>query len=149
MLSAVVELTQVRRETLHIMSEEASSLIESIAVSSDNATLAYSELKQQVAKRLLNNARMIARLDSLGVLRESSLVGIAEENDLYRVNLFDPDGNKTSSSHEVVHEDVPELHQPLQFIQPVLDGREQELPHPMPFRDFVVHATHGIGRVTV
>ncbi len=126
-LSAVIELGQIKKEILHIMSEEATSLMESIAVSSDNATLAYTELEHQVAERLLNNARMIARLDSLGGLSKKALVTIAEENHLYRINLFDDEGDKVLASHDSVHGDLPDLHQPQQFIQPILDGKEKEI----------------------
>ena len=139
-LSAVIELGQIKKEILHIMSDEATSLIESIAVSSENATLAYSVLEDQVTERLLNNAKMIAQLDSLSSLSKNILVKTANENHLYRINLFDDNGNKILGSHDSVHTDLPELHQPKQFIQPILDGREKEIV--IGFKE----SRHGIGK---
>lgn len=126
-LSAIIELSQIKKEILHIMSEEAISLIESIAVSSDNATLAYSELENQVAERLMNNAKIIERLDRKSTLSQKELTEIAEQNNLYRINIFDKKGNKIFSSHDTVHEDLEPLHDPRQFIHPLLDGREDAI----------------------
>lgn len=126
-VSAVIELSQVKKEILHIMSEQAASLIESITVSSDNATLAYSELETQVAERLLNNAKMIERFDKTNTLSQKELTEIAAQNNLLRINIFNGKGNKVVSSHTAIHEDLEPLHEPRQFLLPILEGREDEI----------------------
>lgn len=127
-VSAVVELVQVRREIYHILSEEATSLIESVAISSDNATLAYSELEHQVAERLLSNARMAAALDSVTGLTKQRLTALAQQNDLYRINVFDEQGNKILTSHRYDPRDsLTASYHPTEFIAPILDGKQSEL----------------------
>lgn len=128
-VSAVVELVQVRREIYHVLSEEATSLIESVAISSDNATLAYSELEHQVAERLLSNARMVAALDTVSGLTQQSLTTLAQKNDLYRINVFDEQGNKVLTSHvyDTAHDSFTASHHPREFIAPILDGSRKEL----------------------
>lgn len=124
---AVVELRQAKKEILHIMSEEAGTLIRSIGVASDNATLAYSELEDQVAARLLSTARLVERLDRHGLLSQKTLAEIADQNNLYRLNLFDKKGRKILGSHPDVHQDLRALHAPQDFIGSILDGTDDEL----------------------
>ncbi|NIR49691.1 PAS domain S-box protein, partial [candidate division KSB1 bacterium] len=126
-VSAVVELYQMKKEIRHIMSEEASSLIEAIAVSSDNATLAYSEIEHQMAERLLNNARLIARMSQQRQLSQNDLAEIAQDNSLYRINLFDENGRKVLSSHTPDHTNSTELNRQEDFIRPLLTEQTDDL----------------------
>ena len=65
-LSAYIELRQSKSDIYHILSEEAETLSENIIISSINALNSSTEIEQLIAHRLLNNARLIRSLDSLG-----------------------------------------------------------------------------------
>jgi PAS domain S-box-containing protein len=125
--SALIEYHASRREVLETLSGQAASLIEAIAVSSDNASLAYQEIEGLVGERLLDNARLIRRLSKGAVLTRDDLARISEENNLYRINVFDARGGKVASSHEPVHEGGEELHDPREYLTPLLEGAEEEL----------------------
>ena len=43
------------------------------------------------------------------------------------INIFNKEGQKILSSHKIIHKDLPRLHQPQEFIRPILEGREKEI----------------------
>ncbi len=127
--SALVELQHSRRELAHLMTEEASSLIEAIAQSSRNTILSNQEIEQLLAERLLNNTHLLARLDSATVLTSQQLAEIAAANDIFRINVFDRNGTKVLSSHleHDEHAGLPARHEPQDFLQPLLTGEVKQL----------------------
>lgn len=130
--SALVELQQSRRELAHLMTEEASSLIEAIAQSGRNTILANQEIEQLLAERLLNNAHLLARLDSAAVLSSRQLAEIAAANDIFRINIFDRNGTKVLSSYlehdeHDEHAGLPARYEPRDFLQPVLNREVTQL----------------------
>lgn len=127
--SALVELQQSQRELAHLMTEEASSLIEAIAQSGRNTILSNQEIEQLLAERLLNNAHLLARLDSAAVLTSQQLAEIAAANDIFRINIFDHNGTKVLSSYleHDEHAGLPARHEPQDFLQPVLTGEVTQL----------------------
>jgi two-component system, NtrC family, sensor histidine kinase HydH len=127
--SAFLELSQSEKELHLLMKQEAESLIETIDMSSVNAVLSNEEIEEQIGQRLLSSARMIARLDSLQVLTAPVLEKIAIENNLFRINIFNRQGEKiTSNAHpDSVHESGFPKHSPREFIQPILTGEKEEV----------------------
>ncbi len=105
-VSAFIELQQSKQEILHLLSEQSSSLIETVNQGSINAINSSEEIEYLISQRLLNNARLIRKLDSLNLLTHQKLFEISEENKLYRINIFDIKGNRVLSNR-VPEEDHP------------------------------------------
>lgn len=127
--SAVVELVQSRRELSHLMTEEATSLIEAIEQSSINTILSSQEIEQLLTERLLNNAYLIARLDSVAVLSSRQLEQFAATNNIFRINIFNARGEKVLSSYlpHIEHAGLPAKYEPKDFFQPILEGKASQL----------------------
>jgi PAS domain S-box-containing protein len=97
-VSAFIELQQSKQEILHLLSEQSSSLIETVNQSSINALNSSEEIEYLIAERLFNNARLIRKLDSLNLLTQLKLIEIGRENSLFRINIFNQNGTRILSS---------------------------------------------------
>jgi PAS domain S-box-containing protein len=128
-VSAVYELSQSKQELNQLMTEEASSLIETIGMSSSNTVLSNEEIEDLISQRLLSAARMTAYFDSVRTLSQKDLETIAKENDVFRINIFDREGKKVFSSliADSSHLNVPSKHEPKDFFEPILKGEKDEI----------------------
>jgi len=105
-ISSFIELQQSKQEILHLLTEQSSSLIETINQSSINALNSSEEIEYLIAERLFNNARLIRKLDSLNLLTQQKLIEIGKENSLFRINIFDKNGSRVLSNR-IPEEDHP------------------------------------------
>lgn len=96
--SAFIELRQSKSEILHLLTEQSSSLIETVNQSSINTLNSSEEIENLIAERLFNNARLIRKLDSLNLLTQQKLIEIGKENSLFRINIFDKEGTRVLSN---------------------------------------------------
>ena len=128
-ISAVFELSQSKKELNQLMTEEASSLIETVTMSSANTVLSNEEIENLISQRLISTARMTSYLDSIQMLTQKDLEMIAIENDVFRINIFDRNGSKYMSSYipDSSHLNVPSKHQPKDFFEPILKGEKDEI----------------------
>jgi len=123
-LSAFIELQQSKREILHLLTEQSSSLIETVNQSSINALNSSEEIEYLISERLFNNARLIRKLDSLNLLTRQKLIEIGNENALFRINIFNQNGTRVLSSR------IPEENHPhgeeninrADELEPILKG---------------------------
>ena len=92
LISAILEIRSGRRELLHILREQASVLMSSLQKSSINAILAFDSLEDELAERLLDNARLIDRLDYSNRLNPAKLQAIAGENRMQRISIVNANG---------------------------------------------------------
>lgn len=92
--SAWIELNQSKKEMLELLENEGDSLLETILTSSRNALLSYNRIEEEVKKRLLNNANTIKIMEERGMISNSFLEKYAEENNIYRINIFNSEGKK-------------------------------------------------------
>lgn len=127
--SAFIELRESRKELLHVLHEHSLSLAETITNSSSNIILATDQIEEELSVRLLNNAYLIARLDSLRPLNRQTLKDIAGQNAIYRINIFDRYGERILSSHtpEEHAAFVKEKYSPKKILQPILQGKTDRL----------------------
>jgi signal transduction histidine kinase len=127
--SAYYELKQSKEEIYHLLHEQASSLIETISLSSINTLSSSYEIEGLIAERLMDNARLIKRLDSLNSLTQKKLIEIGIQNNLYRINVFDKNGNRILSNR-IPTKDHPHPEGNVnryEEIEPILTGKTQEL----------------------
>ena len=127
--SAYYELKQSKEEIYHLLHEQASSLIETISLTSINTLSSSYEIEGLIAERLMDNARLIKRLDSLNSLTQKKLIEIGIQNNLYRINVFDKNGNRILSNR-IPTKDHPHPEGNVnryEEIEPILTGKTQEL----------------------
>ncbi|MBE0571293.1 MAG: PAS domain-containing protein [Ignavibacteriaceae bacterium] len=127
-VSAFIELKQSKGEILHLLTEQSSSLIETVNQSSINALNSSEEIEYLIAERLFNNARLIKKLDSLNLLTQQKLFEIGRENSLFRINIFNQNGMRVLSSR-IPEEDHPHGEENInrsEELEPILkDGLKE------------------------
>lgn len=127
--SLYIELNQSKKEIFGLLYEQSATLLQSIIKSSENTFNSSFEIEDLITERLLDNARMIKILDSLNLLNKNQLRLIAQENDLYRINVFDAQGNRvlTNRVPEPGHNYGEENINRLDELEPILKGKTKEL----------------------
>jgi len=120
--SALFELYQSKSEMYDLMAEQSHSLLESTLAASNNALLSYETIDSELRRRLLNNANMIKLLYERNQINNELLKKVANENNIYRINIFKRDGVKQFSSHEQVHTDLVENNSPQKLLQPIFNN---------------------------
>lgn len=93
-VSSYIELKQSKKEIFQLLYEHSSTLLESIIQSSKNTLNSSFEIENLITDRLLDNARLVKKLDSLNALNRDELIKLGNENNLYRINIFDSRGNR-------------------------------------------------------
>lgn len=128
-ISSYIELNQSKKEIFQLLYEHSSSLLQSIIISSENTLNSGFEIEDIVTERLLDNARLIRKLDSLNALNKDELIKIAGKNNLYRVNVFDKIGNRVLSNRvpEPGHIHGEENINRYEELAPILIGETEEL----------------------
>ncbi|NTV84705.1 MAG: hypothetical protein HGA23_10465, partial [Bacteroidales bacterium] len=92
--SALIELQQSKQELLDLMTEQAHTLLESVIISSRNTLMTNWMMEDLIEERLLNNANIIKNLYEKGQINQSVLQTLANQNNLYWINIFSTDGRK-------------------------------------------------------
>jgi len=125
--SAVIELRQSKKELLDLMEQQAHTLLESVFVSSNNALLTYEYLEIFLEERLLNNAGFIRYLYEKGEVNNAFLNRFAQQNNIFRINIFNRKGKKIFSNHESIHENVQPTRSPTEILTPIFEGQQDTL----------------------
>ena len=129
LVSSYIELNQSKKEIFQLLYEHSSTLLESVIQSSKNTLNSSYEIEDLIADRLLDNARMIKRLDAEKTLSKNELIQIANENNLYRINIFDSKGNRILSNRipEPGHIHGEEKINRFEELSPILNNEVDEL----------------------
>jgi len=129
LVSSYIELNQSKKEIFQLLYEHSSTLLESVIQSSKNTLNSSYEIEDLIADRLLDNARMIKRLDAEKTLSKNELIRIAAENNLYRINIFDSKGNRILSNRvpEPGHIHGEESINRFEELTPILKNEVDEL----------------------
>lgn len=125
--SALLELYQSKNEMYDLMVEQSHSLLESTLASSSNALLSYETLESELKKRLLNNANLVKLLYESKKITNELLAKIADENNIYRINIFRSDGTQQFRSNKQTHTALVEKSSPQQFLQPIFNDMQDTL----------------------
>ena len=117
------EMRAARHTIRSAMEEGAISLVEAVARAGENALRADARIEELAASRLLDNARLVRRLEERGGLSEDLLRRIVTEHDLYRIRVFDPEGRQLLAAPSgLAGGEVPEP-----FLQPLWQGAQEEV----------------------
>ncbi|MFN3871535.1 MAG: sensor histidine kinase [Ignavibacterium sp.] len=128
-ISSYIELNQSKKEIYQLLYEHSSSLLQSIIISSENTLNSGFEMEDIITERLLDNARLIKKLDSLNALNKDELIRIGRKNNLYRINVFDKNGNRVLSNRipEPGHIHGEDNINRYDELAPILTGETDEL----------------------
>ena len=127
--SVIIELQQSKKETLSLLEQQGHTLLESLLEASKNALLSYEKIENELKQRLIDNGKMIRLLYNNGLVTNKLLQKITADNKIYRINIFNRDGDKIYSSaiENASHKNLAEKFNPKEFIQPILDGKADTL----------------------
>ncbi len=127
-LFSIIELNSNRQAIFHQLEEYAYSLVNTVILSSSNTVISDREIEALLAQHLIGVARNVKWLDSISNLTNEDLVRISEENDVFRINFFDKNGVRVKSNNfDTTHKNTKSKHSQIKFIEPVLDGTENEI----------------------
>lgn len=128
-ISSYIELNQSKKEIFQLLNDHSSSLLESIIQSSKNTLNSSFEIEDLITQRLLDNARLIKKLDSYKSLNKDELIKIGTDNNLYRINIFDKYGNRVLSNRipEPGHTHSEENVNRSKELAPILNNEVAEL----------------------
>ena len=121
---AVYEIRRARGIVLASMERGAVSLVEAVARGGENALRANAEIEALAAERLLSSARLLRELDARVSLSDTMLARIADENGLFRINVFDNTGRRVASNMGRGHGRGVRAHSEIDAI---LRGETEEL----------------------
>ena len=126
--STFYEYNLNKKEIYQILNEYANSMIHTVSMSSANSIISDREMESLLAQHLLSAAKNTARVDSLGYLSSDALIRLAEENDVFRINVFDRSGKRVMSSNiHDVHTGSVQKYAQIDYIDPILHGQKREM----------------------
>ncbi|MFZ1289623.1 MAG: ATP-binding protein [Melioribacteraceae bacterium] len=120
--SALFEFYQSKKEMYDLMAEQSHSLLETTFAASSNALLSYESIEAELKNRLFNNANLIKLLYDKNQISNETLEQIADQNNIYRLNIFDKSGNKIFSNHKQIHTDLEPKFDPKEILSPIFNG---------------------------
>lgn len=125
--SALIELNQSKIELLDLMKNQAHTLLETTITSSQNSILTNRHLEQFIEERLFNNANFIRILFEQNKINNQFLSKFADENNIFRINIWNSTGQRLFSSHEQFHTNLPEKQSPQEILNPIFMGIQDTL----------------------
>ncbi|MCE1166223.1 MAG: ATP-binding protein [Bacteroidetes bacterium] len=127
-LSSVYEYNKSKNEIYAILEEYSTSMIQTASMSSANSIISDREMESLLAQHLLSAAKNTARVDSLGLLNNDVLIKLAQENDVFRINVFDKNGSRVMTNNPGdIHSKENQKYSPVDYIQPILKGEKNEI----------------------
>jgi signal transduction histidine kinase len=128
-ISAYYELNENKQEAYHLLNEYANSMIYTVDKSSANTIVSDQEMENLLSQHLIGVAKNVARLETVTKISNNILNDIAAENEIYRINIFDKNGDKLYSNYvsDSVHIQQKGKYSPKDFIEPILQGKESEI----------------------
>ena len=97
-ISTFLEIKGSNREMRHVLGEQSEAIITALEKGSENAITSFKLVEDLLAEKLLSNARLLEEMDFRGELNPELLVKIANENQIFRINVFDLAGKRVLSN---------------------------------------------------
>ena len=92
------DYTATRNELLTLLVDQAASMRQAVAAAASLGEAASSQTQAAVSARLLDNARLLRLLDSIGGLTQAQLDEVARVNRLFRVTVLSASGERELGS---------------------------------------------------
>ncbi len=127
--STIYEYNANKNEIYHLLNEYSSSILHVVSKSSESSIFSDSEMESLLAQHLLGIAKNISRLDSLNLINDDVLIQIANENEVYRINVFNQNKERVFSNAglDTSHQFKKGKYSPDQYLAPLYEGKETEI----------------------
>lgn len=127
--ATVYEYKSNKDEIYNLLYEYSASIHHLVSESSSNSIISDGEIENLMAEHLLGVARNIKRLDSLNLLTGGNISIIAKENNVFRINIFDPGGRKvlSNTAHDSSLHLKSEVLSPPGHIESMFEGSQNEI----------------------
>ncbi|MBI9071599.1 MAG: ATP-binding protein [Melioribacteraceae bacterium] len=96
--SSVFDYIKSKNEISDLLETHAKAFLSTLKSASNNARLSDEMIEKSIEKRLLNNANFIKNLYNDGKIDNGLLNKIADENNLFRINIYDKNGKRLFSN---------------------------------------------------
>lgn len=128
-ISTIFEYNSNKNDIYHMLGEYANSMIYVISKSSENSIVSDSEMENLLAQHLLGVARNVARLDSLKIINNKLLKQISDENEVFRINVFNKNKERIFSNADLGSNHMLQKgkYSPDDYLSPLYDGSENEI----------------------
>jgi len=125
---SVYETNRSRRELDRQLRTVGAALAEAIGHAVEDAVLASREIEELVSLRLLDDARLIARLETTGRLDAPAIEELALQHELHRIVLLDRQGRARVASTPLPDEPIEATVGPyLSALAPLVDGQADQV----------------------
>ena len=125
LIFSILEIQSTRKELMHTLGEQGHAIMASVQKGVKNADESFSLVENSLAEKLLSSARLIERLDYANMLSDSSLVHIARENSIFRINIYDKDGKRVLTNQ--LSAARGNVNAPHQLLKSILKKGNEEL----------------------
>ena len=114
-------------EIENLMHEESSLLINFLTEGAETALIGYKEINGLVTGGLADQLRLIERMDTQKALSSDDLSEIAGKSGMYRITIFDRDGNRIAWNTPPDHNPLFQNCDPSSQLMPILSGKIEVL----------------------
>lgn len=127
--STIYEYSANKNEIYHLLNEYSNSILHVVSKSSESSIFSDSEMENLLAQHLLGVAKNVSRLDSLKLINNNMLVQIANENEVFRINVFNQNKERvfTNAGLDSSHQLKKGKYSPDQYLAPLYEGKESEI----------------------
>lgn len=127
--STIYEYNANKNEIYHLLNEYSNSILNIVTKSSENSIFSDSEMENLLAQHLLGVAKNVARLDSLNLINNDVLVQIGNENEVFRINVFNKNKERdySNAGSDSIHHLSKGKYSPDTYLAPLYDGSETEI----------------------
>lgn len=132
-LVAFFGIQRSRSNMLRVMEKQGTALLESLILASRNTIRANLLVEEVVGERLLDVAVIVDRLEKEKQITNAKLSQMAIETDLWRIDIFDQEGNLSKSSNpqdKRIYQDTAEA--PFAMIDVVSQGEQDQIAFEIP-----------------
>ena len=133
--SVTIELNQSKSEMLELMEKQGHSLLETLLTSSQHALLSYNKIEAEIKQRLLSNAVMIKLLYEKRMVSDDLLSKIANDNKIFRIDIFDKSGRIRFSSNKEIHIGLTPQNSPMDYLASIFENEADTIIIGMRFLD--------------
>lgn len=93
-----LDYRETRQDLLTLLIEQAASLRQAVAAAARSADAATAQAQASLTARLLDNARLLDRIDRQGGLNQAAVEAVAREHRLFRLTVFSAAGLRELSA---------------------------------------------------
>lgn len=121
--TALYQYHSRKAELEHLLHEESSILIHALTDGTENALLGYRENSSLVTGGLVDQLRLIERMDRRKPLTSAELTEIAGGNSMYRITVIDRNGKRIAWNTPPDHTPEFQTCNPAAILEPLLTGK--------------------------